>query len=662
MAKEPETRVERDDEQLEENENEMEWRLKKLVRDTIDYYKMYIFPEAFEIVKAKVLFTWDLKVLLQTTGNEHRSCSYYPLIASTHDTFFSNTYDIIPQMRVIAQQPEDIEKAGMWQDFIDWAWSVWNATDANEEMLDEATLLGLSSWQVAFQKKDSDILYRVTDWENERDEKISCSDARPSIEHVPFFELFIDPASSDFYDARFKFRRKIKSWGSVLHWYSSFIPDLEDMKDKILTDGNYISEFDFNKIWEIRWHSSVYVSEFIKQIDSGSTALSPEVIVYQNIFKIDTDDEKVEVIEYWSKDELKVMMNGRLIYDWPTIYPISWDPFVHIYLEKLPWSIRCRGVGHKLMPHQKQINTHWNAIQDAINMHLRPMYVVENGVLKGHDGKAPQKITYKDWATLVSHAPWVQNWGLRPIEFIDYNMIAISRNLIKELLEEAREIIWVNSYTQWGQGKVERSPTAVRAKTQIISSRLQQLMSSMNRMQQKAFEFWLAMAHIWKGEEFNVRIFKENTEEVKYSTVTPKDIINKFDIIVENGEDRLATKQERLGQTIQLLQILTPYITELVAEGVVVNRINFADIILEVLNTLDFKWLEVASEEDLKEQIKEKVELAMYHQSLIQWWPAEPWAEWPMLWEVAWEADLSGLEGLVWDPENPMFNYELEEV
>jgi hypothetical protein len=59
--------------------------------------------------------------LLAHAGNEHRSCNIYPLISSIHDTYTSNTYDILPVMRAVARKPEDIEKTEQAQDFLDWA-------------------------------------------------------------------------------------------------------------------------------------------------------------------------------------------------------------------------------------------------------------------------------------------------------------------------------------------------------------------------------------------------------------------------------------------------------------------------------------------------------------------------------------------------------------
>lgn len=660
------TPIEEEDDNSEHERKEHEDKLVRLVKNTIEYYEKYIFPEAYEIIKSKVLFSWDLKALLISTWNEHRSCNVYPLIASVHDTFFSNTFDILPVMRAVAQNPEDIDKTEKAQDFIDWARHAWNATYSNEEMLSEATLLWCSSGQVSFNKDDCTITYMK--WETEVEE--TNENAIPWLEHVPFFEMFIDYNWNDFYKNRYKFRRKIKSWDSITSTYT-FIDDLENKAKAILEWKKYISQCDYNKIWEIKHYTTQYteaIKKSLKWVWTDSSTINIDSIVYNNMFQIDFKDELVEVIEHWSNNELSILMNWNLVYKWKSPYPISKDPFVHLYLEKLPWSIRCRGIWHKLMSHQKQVNTHWNACQDAINMHLRPMYIVEKDILVWHDWKSPKKITWKDWATLVSKQPWIQNGGIRALEFVDFNMVQISRDMIKNLLMEAQEIVWTNSYTQWGQWKVERSPTAVRARTAITSSRLQQLISSMNKLHQKTFEFWLAMATTFKDEEFNVRIYKEDTWEVFHNTVKPTDIINKFDILVENENDRLATKQERLWQVIQLLQILTPYITEQVAEGVIVSKIDINDLILQVLNSLDYKWLKQEDMEWMKEQIKEKVDLALYHQSLI-WWQAPveweptgmPSAEWmPTEWltQAPWE-DIGTFVDKWWVPN---FDYTMPEL
>lgn len=48
------------------------------------------------------------------------------------------------------------------------------------------------------------------------------------------------------------------------------------------------------------------------------------------------------------------------------------------------------------MSHQKQINTYRNAAHDAINMHIRPMYVIQKNALKTRDGKVPERVMWKD--------------------------------------------------------------------------------------------------------------------------------------------------------------------------------------------------------------------------------------------------------------------------
>ena len=155
-------------------EEEVESRVRKLAITTIKYYEDYIYPEIYEIIKMKVLFNGDIKALLQATWNDHRSCNIYPLIASTHDVFYSNTFDLIPQMRAVAQNPEDIPKTQMAQDFIDWWWSAWEAQYALEELLSEATLLGNSTWQVSFIKEEDDIVYKV-DWVEKEVTTEACS-------------------------------------------------------------------------------------------------------------------------------------------------------------------------------------------------------------------------------------------------------------------------------------------------------------------------------------------------------------------------------------------------------------------------------------------------------------------------------------------------------
>lgn len=99
------------------------------------------------------------------------------------------------------------------------------------------------------------------------------------------------------------------------------------------------------------------------------------------------------------------------------------------------------------MSHQTQVNAHWNAVHDAINMHIRPMYLGRKGALRDKDNKPVSKVMRRD-GELIETTSDTANGGLVPIQFVDYNIVQIAQNSIKDLLAEAQEIIGTNSYAQ----------------------------------------------------------------------------------------------------------------------------------------------------------------------------------------------------------------------
>jgi hypothetical protein len=80
-------------------------------------------------------------------------------------------------------------------------------------------------------------------------------DIRPTLEHVPFFELFYPISTTDFYKSQWKFRRKIMSYKHLSDKYNKLIDfeaDEDKIKKQILNSNEYICTTDFSKIWDIK--------------------------------------------------------------------------------------------------------------------------------------------------------------------------------------------------------------------------------------------------------------------------------------------------------------------------------------------------------------------------------------------------------------------------
>jgi hypothetical protein len=100
-------------------------RLRDVISGTIEYYIDFVFPEAFEIIKQKVLFSADVEYQIKKlTGETNLQHKIYPLIDPTHDTFVANLQDAETAPVIIPRTEEAIALKEQAVSFYDWAESV----------------------------------------------------------------------------------------------------------------------------------------------------------------------------------------------------------------------------------------------------------------------------------------------------------------------------------------------------------------------------------------------------------------------------------------------------------------------------------------------------------------------------------------------------------
>jgi hypothetical protein len=238
-------------------------------------------------------------------------------------------------------------------------------------------------------------------------------------------------------------------------------------------------------------------------------------------------------------------------------------------------------------------------------MHIDPMYIVQDWQIINKSWSTPDKIKWIPWATIKTKDASVNNWGIRPLELIDFNIIQLAMNDLKACRDQAQEIIGTNSYSQWWQGKIERSFWAVNARMWVIRSRLQPLIRSLNNFDTFMFESWLSVAVALMPNEIKVRVVWNEWIQ-RWTNVTPQDIIYRFDFECDSEAWRQATKAERAQTLVNTVNTLQPFFIDPVSKLPIINP---AEYIKKSLEQLDFAGVEVMSKEDTIEYLKEKQEI-----------------------------------------------------
>lgn len=578
------------------------------VRNSIELFARYKFPEIYSIIKSKVLYAWDMRLHFLAMGDEDSTAEVYPLISSVHDSFVANLYDTNISPRVSATKEEFQSKAESAQNFLDWANDISNSEKAKQLIRAEAALIGTSYGMCWWDRRDKKITIPRLNWEAKT---LDRSISQPVLDHVSFFEMFYDIGTRDFYNARWKVRRKIMSTENIVKAYDKLKEwgftdeDKEKINDTI---WDVISNKDYTKIYNIKNYEHLIEDEDVLQ--SSLTEFLEENV----LTTIDENNKFNEVIEFYTSEKMIVLINGHEYINIDNPFPL-WDPFAIITYEAQIGTCMGIGLGHKLMPYQRNANMYWCNIKDALMRHLRPMYQYVKGTVRDVDGEAPFILNYVPWKMYETE----DKNSISAMPLISTDAISLGISQLNDTIAKAYESIGTNNYVQWGQGKVERSLGAANLKVQIMMTRLKPLNHSMGAFEQRVFEQWLTLAAMNMDDEQEIRVFGEDGNE-SFVKIEPLDLIDKFDITVDVDALRDLTRNERAKGAIELLNSIAQYNINPISQTPAIAP----ETVIEYLTgELDFK-LKPMNDAERAEYTKRHVELT---KQIQEWTGNTPWGK-----------------------------------
>ena len=568
------------------------------IQNSIQYFESYVFPIKVEIIKQKYLNAVDRTFQMKKMWMKNRSNRIYPLIASVHDTFVANLHEVETVPRVVARKKVNQEEAPVVQWWYDWARDVSSYNKAMMPIRSEACLIWTSYGRSWF-KDENKIITRTKDG---KANKVESQEIKPTIKHISFFQLFYDPFCDEFDNCPWKAYRYITNLKDVAKKYAFLFEEggrIKDWKWKIKWSAP-LSNYDYTRIYS----SKNYEREILKLKSSWDY----DDWVNNKLFTVAySDQDLVEVIEYREDDQLILFINGVKVYDWDSPYPFTWDPFSVIIHEEVPWQIQGIGIGDKLMNHQINANTLFSWLEDAMRMHLYPMYKAASGALTDSAGRAIKKLTYEP-ERVVEDKSKLANWGIEVIKWIDFNAVNTFMQRLQAIIAESYEIVWLNTYTQWGNGKMERSAQWVTQKAAIIRTRLLSIIESLNSFNARVFNQWLAIWLAMFPETFNYRVIGEDWEPL-WNDIKLEDVVNKFDIVAESDALRWATKELKASQAMDALSKMAPMNLDPLTWLPIYHMDSFME---EFMEKFDFPAPKKYTEQELTElvQMKQRIEAA----------------------------------------------------
>ena len=578
-------------------QREIYWKLLRI----FEHFRDNIFPQKFDEIKMDLLYSKEYERELKRAWIEHKSAKIYPLIQMVQDTFISSFYDTDLQPKVFPIDQVDPKILDDATRFFQWWIESSEADDTMEEVRNEGTLIWASYWIPWYQTST----ITDKDWETK-------TVFVPMVYPVSFFEIFYTIGATDFYKAPEKFRRRFIPFNKLQYVYQPMWwtnkkwmgVELEKKKDAILNYWKPLSKADFTKIYDIEAYSAKYLAELWDWIATWET--------YNNTFNVLDTSNYCEVIELYISNKLMIFVNGYVVYDdiSPFYYWEEWFtwqdwPFLELTFEKKKGS-QPNGIAHKIMGIQKQCNALYNSIWDAIYRELNPMYAsVKWSIEDPSTWWTPTNISYQEWKVFQVSQSFAQMNPLNTMNFLNYNFLSLAMNHLESLKQDAFNIVWLNSYVLWWEGKVERSRYWAEQKVNSSKARLAGITKSIGRFYSKLFYHWL-----WLAKTAWVDVAYIQNEDWEFLID-----LSKFDKkmwIICSAENNIEeANASKLQWQLTIMQNLTPFMTSAIDWLPDMDLQSFLD---SVSKNAWLDWVHKYTEEEKKKWIDEEYRIKEYIQ------------------------------------------------
>lgn len=506
------------------------WRILNFIKG---YYGDHLWEKWVDAYKNYFMNKVDRQLKIKAFQTNVKS----PVTKMYVDAMWTGVYDNIINFRVIGRDRADQKKADNVKAFLEWGFSVSNSRQEFMTALKEALICWPGYLKVGYVDREKKIKYR----DGLKIKENVIKEQYPFIKYASIFNVFHDPTVENFEDSPYVIERKILTKDSVKKYYSSMIPDVDKKIDIAIAHPMYFSNYDYNKIKHTLFWNTDYITKYIKDNSMDMDTFT------RNYLSIDYQWNYLEIIEFWTNEELIILFNGREAYAGPTILPINKKPYACIQYNKAPGLAYGNGLGTSVADIQWLIDEILNLQMDNTKFQIAPMYQK----VKGSDMfsvNSKKGIEYDPFGVVEVNVPnGITRLELGSPEFTWVNMIQF-------LLQLGEMSEWVNSYTMGYQNKVERSATGVSALVQAFKARLLPLVESMNQALSNVAEIWVAIALTLMKWEFTVRIMDQEWVAA-FKDITIADLLGKYDIEFDAQALKSATRESKRSQLAELLPI-----------------------------------------------------------------------------------------------------------
>jgi len=463
----------------------LENKLHSYVSEKVKYFEQTFFPKWIQVIKNYSLSSVDRSIELKKKKLTFLTNEMQPIVRTYVDRIVQQLFRTNFSIKAYPLTAEWDKKARIVQAFVERCFSSSKAKKNLFDQWKEAIQFWpwyVRTWFTMPDEKAID-LKNISSWEW-KTKKFSFWKPFARFERLSIFSLYGEPFVW-FYEQRDIIYRKVLPIKTILNKLESVKYKLTEEHLKFIIDNpKPVSNKNFDKIRLIKYYDV--------------SILTKDTMDVENLYSLTLDNNHVEYIEYWTQDNLVLMMNGYIIYDWPNPLNGKVHPFKIVNFTRDPWVWISDWVGTLLEWPQKLYNALYNISFDLLKFKAWPMFLKQPG-------------QYIEWEEhILNYEPFSFKQVVGPGKIETFELPApdpaVSRAM-SDILEMVNLVIAPSMYNQlqW----ISRSATDSQFRFEWLKDSILTLVVSMNEMLTNVAEEWIEEAKIKMPNNFKIPVFKE---------------------------------------------------------------------------------------------------------------------------------------------------------
>lgn len=570
------------------------------------FFENSVYPEYIQWYKDYYCDVTDRALIMKELKQEEWfSNLFYPLITSIQDAFHSASYDSVSKINAVAQAQEDEKYKELAQSWINWA--IWSRENKKTlKQVDRVTELLGDGFCEIYYKEYLETVYKVKDGVSIPKTRKICG---VNVDYVDEMNFIYNPFASNWYEWE-KFVRNLMKISEVKEKFSLFFDPMteEDSENGVLIKG--ITDEDWKNIIEnpirrsnkdyslIRWLQYSMKASAVplnpKRIVSNLPWLNQSLPSYNvnNTFDADFKNKVIECIKYFDQDQMAIILNGWMVYLGPN--PFWFIPFYKGSFGDIPWVINQKGIAFKLRTLQRQVNGFLNRWIDMINWMANPLILMDKDIF---GDQTPSALTLDRYKTY----PRMQGKSYEVMKIVDPQAVNTLQDGLNWAINQAYEIVGLNSYSMGWEGKVERVGWAPQIKSAIIKSRLLAFQDNKNDMLSHLADGAMQLLQDYLPDDYKIRLTGEDSKE-DWGVLDKETLSGRFLFEFDNTSLKTLEDLEKRSEMQQSIPIISDPVNKYILET-------------EYLKTLGIRPV---TEEERMKIIKEQIDMEVYKQGLIE--------------------------------------------